>query len=72
MEISLRTFDCTKSDEHPKKFLKKKYAYIEYKEVTTEKRLPIIDNWLKVKAAKWFTMVKDVIVNKESFKEFFF
>jgi len=58
-------------NEHPKMFLKNLETYVTHKKVTTTDRIIVIDNCLKGKAAKWFSMIKDTTPTEETFKLLF-
>lgn len=65
------TFYGDKKGEHPKRFLRNLETYMSHKRINAEESLIAIENCLKGKAAKWFSMVKDATINIENFKELF-
>lgn len=71
VELTMPTFNGDNTEEHPKKFLRNLNTYITYTKITKEETMIAIENCLKGKAAKWFTMIKDAVLDKENFKEQF-
>lgn len=72
IDITAPTFSGENKEEHPKKFLKEIHDYLEHKQITNSKdKLIVIENNLRGKAAKWFTMVKDATLDITIFNELF-
>lgn len=70
IDITMPNFSG-EDNEHPKMFLKNLETYITHKKVTTVDRIIVIENCLKGKAAKWFSMIKDTTPTEETFKQLF-
>lgn len=70
IDITMPNFSG-EDNEHPKMFLKNLETYITHKKITTIDRIIVIENCLKGKAAKWFSMIKDTTPTEETFKQLF-
>ncbi|CAI6345282.1 unnamed protein product [Macrosiphum euphorbiae] len=70
IELTMPTFSGEPS-EHPKQFLKNLNSYLLHKHITQVDRITTIENCMRGKAAKWFTMIKDVVPNEDTFKTLF-
>lgn len=70
IDITMPNFSG-EDNEHPKMFLKNLDTYITHKKVTTADRIIVIENCLKGKAAKWFSMIKDTTPTEDTFKQLF-
>lgn len=71
VELSMPTFSGDNTEEHPKKFLRNLNTHITHRKITKEETMIAIENCLKGEASKWFTMIKDAVLDKENFKEQF-
>jgi len=70
VELTTPTFSG-ETNEHPKQFLKNLNSYIHHKNISQADRMIVIENCMKGKAAKWFSMIKDIKPNEETFKSLF-
>lgn len=70
IELTMPTFSG-ETNEHPKQFLKNLNSYLLHKHITQVDRIIIIENCMRGKAAKWFTMIKDMAPNEDTFKTIF-
>ncbi|CAI6348600.1 unnamed protein product [Macrosiphum euphorbiae] len=70
IELTMPTFSGEPS-EHPKQFLKNLNSYLLHKHITQVDRIITIENCMRGKAAKWFTMIKDLAPNEDTFKTLF-
>lgn len=68
IDIPSQIFEETEKGEYPKKFLKDVKMFMQHKNIAEEEILLLLENGLKGKTAKWFTMVKDVIRNIDTFQ----
>lgn len=72
VDITAPTFSGENKEEHPKQFLKEIKNYLEHKQITTRKEIMlVIENNLRGKAAKWYTMIKDAALDEATFNELF-
>lgn len=72
VDITAPTFSGNLKEEHPKQFLKDMHNYLEHKQITTNKeKLIVIENNLRGKAAKWYSMIKDAALDEVTFSELF-
>lgn len=71
VDVPLPIFNGEEQGEHPKKFLRNLDKYMMHKAIPNEERMYAIENSLKGKAAKWFSMVKDAITSEQNFKTLF-
>ena len=72
VDITAPTFSGESKTEHPKQFLKEIHTYLEHKQITTRKeKMIVIENNLRGKAAKWYTMIKDAALDEVTFNELF-
>lgn len=72
VDITAPTFSGDLKEEHPKQFLKDMHNYLEHKQITTNKeKLIVIENNLRGKAAKWYSMIKDAALDEVTFSELF-
>lgn len=70
IDITMPNFSG-ENNEHPKMFLKNLETYLTHKKVMTVDRIIVIENCLKGKASKWFSMIKDTTPTEETFKQLF-
>lgn len=70
VELSMPTFSG-ETNEHPKQFLKNLNSYLHHKNIAHADRMIVIENCMKGKAAKWFSMIKDLTPNEDTFKTLF-
>ena len=70
IDITMPNFSG-EENEHPKMFLKNLETYLTHKKVSIMDRIIVIENCLKGKAAKWFSMIKDTTPTEETFKQLF-
>jgi len=71
VELPMPTFEGNEQTDHPKRFLRNLNTYLIHKKIAEDDKMIVIENCLKGKAAKWFTMVKDATCNIENFKDLF-
>lgn len=72
VDITAPTFSGENKEEHPKQFLKEINNYLEHKQITTRKEIMlVIENNLRGKAARWYTMIKDAALDEATFNELF-
>lgn len=70
IELTMPTFSG-ETNEHPKQFLKNLNSYLLHKHIAQADRMITIENCMRGKAANWFTMIKDVAPNEDTFKALF-
>lgn len=70
IELTMPTFSG-ETNEHPKQFLKNLNSYLLHKHITQIDRMITIENCMRGKAAKWFSMIKDLAPNEDTFKALF-
>lgn len=71
IDLVIPIFEGDIENEHPKKFLRSLNTYIKHKKCLDEEKMVVIENCLKEKAAKWFSMIKDAALNEANFTEMF-
>jgi len=70
IELTMPTFSG-ETNEHPKQFLKILNSYLLHKHIAQADRMITIENCMRGKAANWFTVIKDVAPNEDTFKALF-
>ncbi|KAF0721414.1 AP2/ERF domain-containing protein PFD0985w-like [Aphis craccivora] len=72
VDIIAPIFSGESKEEHPKQFLKDIHNYLEHKQITASReKMIVIENNLRGKASKWYTMIKDAALDEETFRELF-
>lgn len=73
VDIIAPTFSGESKEEHPKQFFKDIHSYLEHKQITASReKMIVIENNLRGKASKWYTMIKDAdALDEETFRELF-
>lgn len=72
VDIIASTFSGENKKRTPKQILKDIYTYLEHKQITTRKeKMIVIENNLRGKAAKWYTLIKDAVLDEVTFNELF-
>ncbi|XP_050059987.1 uncharacterized protein LOC126551203 [Aphis gossypii] len=72
VDITAPTFSGESKTEHPKQFLKDMYNYLDHKQITARReKMIVIENNLRGKASKWYTMIKDAALDEVTFSELF-
>lgn len=72
VDITAPTFSGESKEEHSKQFLKDIHNYLEHKQITARReKMIVIENNLRGKASKWYTMIKDAALDEVTFGELF-
>lgn len=70
-EIKLPIFSGDEHDKYPKQFLRDLDIYIQRKKIPKGDEKIVIGNTLKGKSTSWYTMIKDVAPDFQTFKKLF-
>ncbi|KAE9522642.1 hypothetical protein AGLY_016959, partial [Aphis glycines] len=68
VDITAPTFSGESKKEHSKQFLKDMHNYLDNKQITARReKMIVIENNLRGKASKWYTMIKYAALDEEHF-----
>ncbi|KAE9540853.1 hypothetical protein AGLY_004098 [Aphis glycines] len=72
VDITAPTFSGESKKEHSKQFLKDMHNYLDNKQITARReKMIVIENNLRGKASKWYTMIKYAALDEVTFSELF-